>query len=202
MFSLPIHISDNSICVQVWATNGRSREETASLRQVALLQFFSSYVSNFIAIVSSCRNDCSKSSTANCPKSLGKVSETCALGMQAHINEANTFTPLYFKMKLPELIGRSGLKSCAGGKLCVLYIKSYFLDKNDSILSHYSLLAWPWKIHFSKQNAMQLHPISPWTCYLFQDFRKQYLSGSKAFKIQALRGFEILELLKIGATIL
>lgn len=42
MFSLPIHISDNNICVQVWATNGRSLDDTASLRQVELLQFFSS----------------------------------------------------------------------------------------------------------------------------------------------------------------
>lgn len=42
IFSLPIHISDNNICVQVWATKGLSLEETANLRQVELLQFFSS----------------------------------------------------------------------------------------------------------------------------------------------------------------
>ncbi len=70
MFRRPIHMSDSSICVQVWATNGRRRDDTASFRQVELLQFFSSYVSSFMAMVSSCRNDCSSRSTASVPNSL------------------------------------------------------------------------------------------------------------------------------------
>lgn len=38
----PIHMSVSSICVHVWDTKGRSPTDTASFRQVELLQFFSS----------------------------------------------------------------------------------------------------------------------------------------------------------------
>lgn len=73
MFSRPIHMSDSSIWVQVWATKGRRWEETANFKHVELLQFFSSYVSSFMAIVSSCLNDCSSRSTANVPNSLKNI---------------------------------------------------------------------------------------------------------------------------------
>lgn len=50
----PIHMSVSSIWLQVWAMKSRCLAATASCRQVALLQFFSSYVSSFMAICSSC----------------------------------------------------------------------------------------------------------------------------------------------------
>lgn len=42
IFRQPIHMSVSSICVQVWDTNGLRADDTASLRQVELLQFLSS----------------------------------------------------------------------------------------------------------------------------------------------------------------
>lgn len=42
IFRRPIHISVSSICVQVWDTKGRRPTDTASFKQVELLQFFSS----------------------------------------------------------------------------------------------------------------------------------------------------------------
>lgn len=42
IFRRPIHISVSSICVQVWDTKGRMPTDTASFKQVELLQFFSS----------------------------------------------------------------------------------------------------------------------------------------------------------------
>lgn len=50
----PIHMSVSSIWLQVWAMKSLCLAATASCRQVALLQFFSSYVSSFMAICSSC----------------------------------------------------------------------------------------------------------------------------------------------------
>lgn len=50
----PIHMSVRSIWLQVWAMKSLCLAATASCRQVALLQFFSSYVSSFMAICSSC----------------------------------------------------------------------------------------------------------------------------------------------------
>lgn len=67
-------MSDSNIWVQVWATKGRKCEETASFKQVELLQFFSSYVRSFMAIVSSCLKDCSSRSTAKVPNSLMRSS--------------------------------------------------------------------------------------------------------------------------------
>lgn len=50
----PIHMSVSNIWLQVWAMKSLCLAATASCRQVALLQFFSSYVSSFMAICSSC----------------------------------------------------------------------------------------------------------------------------------------------------
>lgn len=52
--SRPIHMSVSNIWLHVCAMKSRCLAATASCRHVALLQFFSSYVSSFMASCSSC----------------------------------------------------------------------------------------------------------------------------------------------------
>lgn len=54
MRSRPIHMSVSNIWLHVCAMKSRCLAATASCRHVALLQFFNSYVSSFMASCSSC----------------------------------------------------------------------------------------------------------------------------------------------------